>query len=117
MDSTDRVRLPKFTTAATCKLSSTATAVATFPPEAASAPSVGVPPAKLMNCTLFCVLILLPEVFKPASVTTTYPATESTAIPLGAEFAGSEIVGGFTDGWPDEVNGLLPRSVGGFWSL
>src|SRR6266404_7730136 len=99
MDSTDRVRLPKFTTAATCKLSSTATAVATFPPDAASAPSAGVPPARLMNCTLFCVLVLLPDVFRPASVTTAYPSKESTAIPLGAEFAGSvsveNKVGGF----------------------
>jgi len=65
-----------------------------------------------MNCTLFCVLILLPEVFRPASVTTTYRPLNPLAIPLGAEFAGSEIVGGFTDGWPDEVNGLLRDRLG-----
>jgi hypothetical protein len=67
-----------------------------------------------MNCTLFRVFVLLPGVFRPASGTTAYPSKESTAIPLGADDAGSTIVGGFIAGRPDAVNGLLFRSLGGF---
>src|SRR5713101_3530170 len=54
-----------------------------MPTEETAVAKTGVPLARLMNCTLFCVLVALPRVFRPARVTTAYPRMGSKAMALG----------------------------------
>jgi len=86
------------------------TVVATFPPDEQRSQR-GRPSRQTDELHIVLRIDIAARVFRPASVTTAYPTTESTAIPLGAEFAGSEIVVGVRDGCPAEVNGLLLTSL------
>ncbi len=98
--------------------SSTATPVATLPPEDTEDVTEGVPLARLMNWTLF--------EFTPARVTMAKPSAGSRAMLLGADkepkesngVAGPLYIFGGTGGGGDDtgfkLNGLLLRSKGGF---